>query len=80
MMKLTMKTRPRNLTTQQMWELYVADTGVETSEFIVKVLDLCYPNRNREKMDVFSKMTKYREARVGYNGFLQLIKGMVGNG
>jgi hypothetical protein len=63
-----------------MWLLYLSDTGTETADFVISLLDLCYPKLDREKMDVFGKMDKYREARVGYDEFLGVIKGMVGNG
>ena len=75
-----MKTKPKNLTLSEMWELYLLDTGVETSGFIIKVLDLCYPGLDRDKIDVFGKMKKYQEAKFSYSSFLGFIKGMVGNG
>ena len=75
-----MKTKPKNLSLSEMWELYLLDTGVETSDFVIKVLDLCFPKFDRDSMDILNKMKKYREARVGYNSFFDSIKGMVGNG
>jgi hypothetical protein len=56
------------------------DTGEETPEFVIKVLDLSYPKLDREKMDVFEKMSKYQEAKLYYTSFRQLVEGMVGNG
>jgi hypothetical protein len=56
------------------------DTGTETPDFVIKTLDLSYPKLNRGKMDMFDKMTKYREATSAYSVFLTAIKGMVGNG
>lgn len=75
-----MKSKPKFLTLPEVYELYKADTGEETPEFVIKVLDLCYPKLNRDKIDVFEKMDKYREAKANYTIFLQLIEGMVGNG
>ena len=51
MKKLTMKTKPTTLTLGQMWELFLLDTGVETSEFIIKALDLFYPKLDRDGLD-----------------------------
>ena len=79
MKKLTMKTKPRSLTLGQMWELFLLDTGVETSEFIIKALDLFYPKLDRENMNVFDKMKKYYQVKPLYSEFLVVIKGMVGN-
>ena len=79
-MKLTIKTKPKRLTLGQMYSLYLTDTGVETAEFIISLLDLCYPNKDRDSMNVFDKMTKYREAKVMYSVFVSMTKGMVGNG
>ena len=80
MKKLTMKTKPTTLTLGQMWELFLLDTGVETSEFIIKTLDLFYPKLDRESMNVFDKMKKYYQVKPSYSEFLVVIKGMVGNG
>jgi len=79
-MKLTMKTKPKRLTLSQIWSLYLVDEGEETSGFVIKMLDLCYPKLNREKMDAMDKMGKYWEAKSSYFPFLDVIKGMVGNG
>ena len=79
-MKLKMKTKPKFLTLQEVYELYRLDSGEETPEFIIKVLDLCYPKLDREDMDVFDKMTKYQEAKLYYTNFRGLVEGMVGNG
>lgn len=79
-MKLTMKTKPKSLTLGQIYEIYCMDTGVETSDLVIKVLDLCYPKLDRDGMNIFDKMKKYAQAKVEYAGFLMVIKGMVGNG
>lgn len=78
--KLTKKTKPRKLTLGQIWKLCLADTDEVTAEFVISVLDAYYPNKDRENMNVFDKMAKYSQAKVGYSGFLGVIKGMVGNG
>ena len=75
-----MKSKPKNLTLSEMWELYLLDTGVETSGFVIKVLDLCYPKLGRDNMNIVRKMDKYNEAKLSYSSFLHLIQGMVGNG
>jgi hypothetical protein len=80
MKKLTMKTKPKSLTLAEMWSLYLIDEGKETSGFIIKVLDFCYPKLDREKLDIVKKMKKYGEAKLLYLPFLHLIQGMVGNG
>jgi len=72
-----MKTKPKNLSLSEMWELYLLDTGEETSGFVIKVLDLCYPKLDRDSMDIFYRLEKYEEGKVGYNEFFSLIKGMV---
>ena len=79
-MKLKMKSKPKMMTLQEVYELYRMDSGEETSEFVVKVLDLCYPELDREDMNVFEKMNKYREAKLYYTNFHGLIEDMVGNG
>ena len=79
-MKLKMKTKPKFLTLQEVYELYRLDGGEETPEFVIKVLDLCYPKLDREDMDVFDKMAKYQEAKLYYTNFRGLVEGMVGNG
>ena len=80
MRQLTLKSKPKSLTLREVYELYRMDTGTETPEFIIKVLDLCYPKLGRDDMDVFGKMDKYEQAVGAYKGFLNLIKGVVGNG
>jgi hypothetical protein len=77
---LRMKSKPKFLTLQEVYELYRMDTGEETPEFIIKVLDLSYPKLDREKIDVFEKMSKYQEAKLYYTNFKMLVEGMVGNG
>jgi hypothetical protein len=79
MKKLTMKTKPKNLSLSEMWELYLLDTGVETSVFVIRVLDLCYPKLDRDG-SIVKKMGKYKEAKLPYSSFLCMIQGMVGNG
>lgn len=79
-MKLTMKTKPGKLTLGQIWKLHLSAPENENAEFVVSVLDLFYPSRDRNKLDIFAKMEKYRQARVGYDSFVGIIKGMVGNG
>ena len=79
MKKLTLKTKPKRLVFREVCQLYLLDTGTETPEFIIKVLDLCYPKLDRDKIDVFDKMGKYREAKLYYNDFQQMVEGMVGN-
>ena len=80
MRQLKLKSKPRLLTLQEVYELYRLDSGEETPEFIIKVLDLCYPKLDRENMDVFDKMNKYQEAKLYYTNFKMLVEGMVGNG
>jgi len=80
MRQLKLKSKPKSLTLQEVYELYRMDTGTETPEFVIKVLDLSYPKLGRDKIDIFDKMDKYREAKAYYTNFLQLVEGMVGNG
>jgi hypothetical protein len=80
MHQLKMTSKPKFLTLQEVYELYRLDSGEETPEFVIKVLDLCYPKLNRDKMDVFEKMNKYQEAKLYYTDFRGLVEGMVGNG
>ena len=80
MRQLKLKSKPKSLTLQEVYELYRMDTGTETPEFIIKVLDLSYPKLNRDRIDLFEKMYKYQEAKAYYTNFLQLVEGMVGNG
>jgi hypothetical protein len=68
------------LTLREVYELYRLDSGEETPEFVIKVLDLCYPKLDREDMSVFDKMNKYQEAKLYYTNFRGLVEGMVGNG
>ena len=77
MKKLTMKTKPKNLTLSEMWELYLLDTGVETSGFIIKVLDLCYPKLDRDGLSGFSLCELARKAQIvgGYDGFTSIVAG-----
>ena len=58
------------------------DTGTDTAEFIIQTLDFAYPKREREDVDLFLKLEKYRQARLKseYDVFVGVIKGMVGNG
>jgi hypothetical protein len=79
MKKLTLKTKPKRPVFREVCQIYLLDTGTETSEFIIKVLDLCYPKLDRGKMDVFDMMGKYREAKANYIVFQQMVEGMVGN-
>jgi hypothetical protein len=78
--QLNLKSKPKSLTLQEVYELYRMDTGTETPEFIIKVLDLSYPKLGRDKMNIGDKMNKYREAKYNYTNFRQLVEGMVGNG
>jgi hypothetical protein len=80
MKKLTMKTKPKKLTLSEVWELYLLDTGEETSEFIIRVLDLCYPKLSRDNMEIMDTMKKYFEAKSIYSIFLSVTQGLVGNG
>ena len=79
MKKLTLKTKPKRLVFREVCQLYLLDTGTETPEFIIKVLDLCYPKLDREKMNIGDKMNRYREAKSYYTNFKMLVEGMVGN-
>ena len=79
-MRLTIKTKPKKLTLGQMWQLYSLDSGHETPEFIITLLDFSFPGMNREDMSITDRFTKYREVRPLYDVFSQMIKGMVGNG
>jgi hypothetical protein len=80
MKKLTMKSKPKNLTLSEMWELYLLDTGEPTPDFIISVLDLRYPKLDRDDIDISILTNKYRESLNDYSSFLGFIKGMVGNG
>ena len=80
MRQLKLKSKPKSLTLQEVYELYRMDTGEETPEFVIKVLDLSYPKLARDKMDVFDKMSKYQEAKLYYTSFRQLVEGVVRNG
>jgi hypothetical protein len=73
-MKLTMKTKPKSLTLSQIWELYLLDGGKETSGFIIKVLDLCYPKFDRSGLSGFSLCELARKAQLvgGYEGFTSI--------
>ena len=75
-----MTSKPKTLTLHEVYELYRIDTGTETPEFIIKVLDLSYPKLGRDKIELSDKMNKYQEAKLYYTNFLQLVEGMVGNG
>jgi len=79
MKKLTMKTKPKSLTLSEVWKLYLLDTGTETSSFIIGCLDIFYPNKSRDKLDVLSKMRKYREANSTYSTFCENMEGLVRN-
>lgn len=80
MRRLKAKSKPKSLTLQEVYDLYRMDTGTETPDFIIKVLDLCYPKLNRENNNVLDRMNKYREALANYTVFYQMVEGMVGNG
>ena len=80
MRQLKLKSKPKSLTLREVYELYRMDTGEETPEFVIKVLDLSYPKLGRDKIDLFKKISKYQEAKAYYTNFLQLVEGMVGNG
>jgi hypothetical protein len=69
--QLNLKSKPKSLTLQKVYELYRMDTGEETPEFIIKVLD---------RIDLLEKMSKYQEAKTQYTSFRELVEGMVGNG
>ena len=79
MRQLKLKSKPKLLTLQEVYELYRMDTGTETPDFIIKVLDLSYPKLDREKMNIGDKMNRYREAKSYYTNFKMLVEGMVGN-
>ena len=79
MKKLKLTTKPKRLTLREMWELYLS--GEEgTPEFIVKTLDLAYPNYNREDVDVETRIELYRSGIVGWMQYAEFIKGMETNG
>jgi hypothetical protein len=80
MRRLKLKSKPKSLALHEVYELYKMDAGEETPEFIIRMLDLSYPRLNRDEMDIFEKMDKYREAKAAYSVFQTVIKGMVGNG
>lgn len=48
MRQLKLKSKPKTLTLHEVYELYRMDTGTETPEFIIKVLDLSYPKLDRD--------------------------------
>ena len=79
MRQLKLKSKPKLLTLQEVYELYRMDTGEETPEFVIKVLDLSYPKLGRDKIEFGDMMTKYQEARAQYISFQELVEGMVGN-
>lgn len=79
-MKLTAKTKPRRLTLSQMWKLYMADTGTETPESIIRTLDIAYPQIVREGVNVGIKIIKYRQVQEQVEVFRGLLQGMVTNG
>jgi hypothetical protein len=78
--QLNLKSKPKSLTLQKVYELYRMDTGTETPDFIIKVLDFSYPKLGRDKIDLFEKISKYQEAKTQYTSFRELVEGMVGNG
>lgn len=80
MKKLTLKTKPKRLVFREVCQLYLLDTGTETPEFIIKVLDLCYPKLDRDKIEFGDMMNKYQESKAQYTSFQELVEGMVGNG
>lgn len=67
MRQLKMKSKPKFLTLQEVYELYRLDTGTETSEFIIKVLDLCYPKLNREGISGIELILLSRKATESNN-------------
>ena len=79
MHQLKLKSKPKFLTLQQVYELYRMDTGTETPEFVIKVLDLCYPKLSMDKIEFAGMITKYQEAKAQYTIFQELVEGMVGN-
>jgi hypothetical protein len=74
-MKLTMKTKPKSLTLGQIYEIYCMDTGVETSDLVIKVLDLCYPKLNKESLSGTELRTLSKNSLLacGYGEFKLLF-------
>lgn len=75
-MKLKMKSKPKMLTLQEVYELYRLDSGEETSEFVIKVLDLCYPKLDREGLSGMELCVISRSAL--YNNNYTEIKSILG--
>lgn len=80
MKKLRKDTKSRVLTLREIYDLYRSDTGVETAEFIVKTLDVCYPNYDRDDVDVFSVLEKFHEHyKTTMRPFSLVMRGMTRN-
>lgn len=71
-----MKTKPKFLTLQEVYELYRLDSGEETPEFVIKVLDLCYPKLDREGLSGLELIFFSRKA-TEMNNYLE-IKSILG--
>jgi len=77
MKKLTLKTKPKRLVFREVCQLYLLDTGTETPEFIIKVLDLCYPKLDREDISGFELCQLARNALriIDYNELKVILGG-----
>jgi len=78
MKKLTTNTKPKYPTFRQMYDLYCVDSGKETPELIVKVLDTFYPKFDRKDVVVETKYSKYKELSEHINSFFYAVKNLGG--
>lgn len=71
MKRLTMKTKPRNLTLSEMWKLYLDIPEKDTPEWVLQILKVFYPNR--DTTNALDKMEKYYEAVKNLHVFVGVM-------
>jgi hypothetical protein len=79
MRQLTIHTQPKQLTLREMYKLHLLNKGVEDADWVINVLDAFFAGRNRDKLDVFGKLEKYKLASIEYGQLNKFLKGLVEN-
>ena len=75
MKKLTMKTKPKNLTLSEMWKLYIigGDDVSPTPELVGGILSSYYDDLDGTRQ---VKRALFQKALSGYEGFVLVVRSM----
>lgn len=73
-MRLTKRTKPKNLTLSQIWKLYTSHGNDKSPEMVIDLIDTYYTKIDRYKRS--DKSLMFGAAKENYTLFVELVRNM----